>query len=67
MRSKKFADKGKSISSKIHIYGEPLFRSDFAAWQAGKRAALTNDDQQMLGRFQLAQPNIQSDHEAFYK
>ena len=40
-------------------------RSDFAAWQAGKRAALTNDDQNILNEFQMDRSN--NEDGLFYK
>ena len=44
----------------------PLFRSDFAAWQAGlKRDPLANDDQNVLNRFLLDRTNNQDG--LFYK
>ena len=46
----------------------PLFRSDFAAWQgslADKRAALANEDRNILNRFQMDRSNSQDD--LFYK
>ena len=41
------------------------FRSDFAAWQAGKRAALTNDDPNILNEFQMDRSN--NEDGLFYK
>lgn len=40
-------------------------RSDFAAWQAGKRAALTYDDQNILNEFQMDRSN--NEDGLFYK
>jgi len=53
---------------KVQSANIPLLRSDFAAWQglqAGKRAALTNEDQNILNRFQMDRSNSQDD--LFYK